>query len=85
MRVEFQLGALFRTFSQFFRFFSLLGASWRFFGVVFRKICDFLRFLSIFDRFFEVFGMFWEGFFVDFRICFENCDFAKLVIFPREN
>ena len=46
------LGAFFRN---FFRFFSLLGASWAFFD-------DFLRNFAIFGRFLVDFGQFWDGF-----------------------
>ena len=68
----------FALFRQFFRFFSLLGASWAFFD-------DFLRNFAIFGRFLVDFGRDLGRILDDFRIFFENGDFVKSSVFPREN
>ena len=59
--IQATFGALVRSWAQFFRFFSLLGASWALFGVVLRKIStfflDFGRCLPDFWKFWSRFGI----------------------------
>ena len=69
-----------------------LGRSWAFLGHFWAHLCSKLRFeanvfdfSSILGRFLVDFGRDLGRILDDFRIFFENGDFVKSSVFPREN